>query len=440
MPIFALAILTGAGLTMGIAARLPRNPLATTDQKEFEQKALRILGSPAVQQQRKIIENAFQKDVWANTPEGKATFAAAINELLFNSVIGALNSDPGRPEVEWVWAPAHSWFGLDVPAAKFIMPNVDNVFRVIPVDDVSHYEIVAHPQGNRIPTQWTVQLIHSVPDIVGSQGVYSVLIDTDIIPRRDGSFTLTVGPEPGNGQLNHLQTVPGAGLLLIRDTIADWQNETPYRLEVRRVDGPALSAAQDDSAVANEAAELVKTTIPLVVKFKESAFQGPANAIPSPHVREGGRWGLATAGHFKLADDEALILTLDPIGAKYLSVQLANRWLGSLDYIHHTASLNITQAEANSDGSYTFVIAPRDPGSRNWVDTMQLHEGVVQIRWQKLPQPLEPSDSAVRSVKVVKLNALEDALPRGTTKLSAVERRKQLAVREEGYARRFAEQ
>ena len=67
----------------------------------------------------------------------------------------------------------------------------------------------------------------------------------------------------------------------------------------------------------------------------------------SPKIREGGRWGLSSSGHFQLADDEALVLTLDPIGAKYLAVQLASGWLGSLDYLHHTASLNLSQAKPN---------------------------------------------------------------------------------------------
>jgi Protein of unknown function (DUF1214) len=421
-----------------VAADVSANPLATADQKAFDQQALRILASPAVQQQRKVIEEAFSADPWAATPEGQATLPASLNEVLFSGVVGALNADPFRPKVEWLWSPAHSWFGLDVPAAKFIMPNVDNVFRVIPVDSVSHYEITARPGGGRIPTQWTLQLIRSVPTVANAESVFAVLMDTDIHAESDGSFTLTVGPEPANGQANYLQTVPNAGLLLIRDTIADWQTETPYHLSVKRVEGPASSAAQTDFALAERASQLVKEEVPLIVKAKaNSFFHPPANTLPSPKVREGGRWGLSAAGHFKLSDDEALVVTLDTIGAQYLSIQLANAWLGSLDYIHHSASLNKAQADANADGSYTVVIAPHDPGVHNWLDTTQLHEGSFFVRWQKLPQPLGLADGAVRDIKLLKIFDLAAALPHGTRRVSPDERRKLLADRAEAYGRRF---
>jgi Protein of unknown function (DUF1214) len=435
-------LLVGLGTTgLGSAAEAQSNPLATLDQKQFEERALRILASPVVQRQRNVIEGAFLRDPWAQTTEGKATLASSVNEVLFSGVVGELNGDPSHPKVQWVWAPGHSWFGLKVPGAKYIMPNVDNVFRVIPVDNVSHYEIRANPGSGKIPTQWTVQLIHSVALGTGPETIYSVLMDTDIRTEPDGSFTLSVGPKAANGQPNHIQTVPGAGLLLIRDTIEHWEDESPYALEVRRIDGPAPGTPETEGTLADKAAELVRTEVPIVVKAKSNTFfKGEPNTLPSPRVREGGRWGLSSAGHFKLADDEALVLVLDPIGAKYLSVQLANAWLGSLDCIHHTASLNIAQALPNANGSYTFVISTHDPGIHNWLDTTGLHEGSFFVRWQKLPQPLGGSDAAVREVKLIKLADLATALPSEARKVSAEERKKQLVDRSAAYLRRFAEQ
>ena len=71
-----------------------------------------------------------------------------------------------------------------------------------------------------------------------------------------------------------------------------------------------------------------------------------------------------------------------PIGAKYLAVQLASGWLSSLDYLHHTASLNLSQATPNPDGTLPLVVAPKDPGVANWLDTTGLHEGTLFVRWQ----------------------------------------------------------
>jgi len=120
--------------------------------------------------------------------------------------------------------------------------------------------------------------------------------------------------------------------------------------------------------------------------------------------------------------------------ADYLSVQLANAWLGSLDYIRHTASLNLAQTVRNADETVTLVIAARDPGVANWLDTTGLHEGSMFVRWQKLAAPLGPEVRGVREVRLVKLAELGPSLPR----ISPETRQAQLAERAAAYGRRFA--
>ena len=134
-----------------------------------------------------------------------------------------------------------------------------------------------------------------------------------------------------------------------------------------------------------------------------------------------------------MADDQALVLTLDPIGAKYLSVQLASGWLSSLDYLHHTASLNLSQAKPNTDGTLTLLVAPKDPGVTNWLDTTGLHEDTLFVRWQKLPGLLDAHAQGVRSVRLVKVAELDPTLPR----LTPAERKAQQIERALAYARRY---
>lgn len=267
-------------------------------------------------------------------------------------------------------------------------------------------------------------------------------MDEDIHTEADGSFTLNIGPEPAGSQANRIITTPDAHFILIRDTIQDWGHQTPYRMELTVLDGPAAAAPADDATLAREAAALIHQITPHILQAKGGGFanspgfyHGPANNLTSPRIREGGRWGLSSSGHFQLADDEALVLILDPIGAKYLAVQLASGWLSSLDYLHHTASLNLSQATPNSDGTLTLVVAPKDPGVANWLDTTGLHEGTLFVRWQKLPKPLDATAQGVRSVRVVKVADLDPTLPRVTQE----ERRAQLAARAAAYARRYAD-
>jgi len=247
---------------------------------------------------------------------------------------------------------------------------------------------------------------------------------------------------PAAGLTNHIATTPQSHFILIRDTIQDWGRETPCRLEVARLDGPPPAPPPGEAALARQAADLARQIAPRVHEARDGGvgaiagfFQGPANQLSAPKIREGGRWGLSASGHFLLADDEALVVTLDPIGAQYLAVQLANGWLGSLDYIHHTASLNLAQTRHNADRTVTLVIAPADPGVANWLDTTGLHQGSIFVRWQKLPTPLSANAAGVREVRLVKLKDLPATLAR----VSPEARRAELAARAAAYGRRFAE-
>jgi hypothetical protein len=42
-------------------------------------------------------------------------------------------------------------------------------------------------------------------------------------------------------------------------------------------------------------------------------------------------------------------------------------------YWSRTGSMNMSQMAAESDGSFTYVVAHQDPGVYNWLDTGGLH-------------------------------------------------------------------
>ena len=163
----------------------------------------------------------------------------------------------------------------------------------------------------------------------------------------------------------------------------------------------------------------------------------PPNTIATPRSRPGGR-GLSVSGHFALADDEALVITLDALGAGSLGVQLADPWGVAYEYIDRTSSLNQSQASANVDGTFTYVISARDPGVHNWLDPDGGTSGILVARWQVLPKEVDPK-KAVRRVEVVKISALRKALPTGTHIVTTEERELQRAERARQYARRLGQ-
>ena len=145
---------------------------------------------------------------------------------------------------------------------------------------------------------------------------------------------------------------------------------------------------------------------------------------------------LQSNGYFQLADDEALILTIDPAGAGFFTVPVYDDWTITGDYWNEQTSLNNDQSVANGDGTYTMVVSPTDPLVRNWVSTGGLNQGIISMRFQNL-DPDSPDTPTVGS-QVVKIADLADYLPAGTALVTPEQRATQLAVRKKGFDKRWA--
>jgi hypothetical protein len=139
---------------------------------------------------------------------------------------------------------------------------------------------------------------------------------------------------------------------------------------------------------------------------------------------------LESTGYFQLADDEALVLTINPGKARYFSVPVTNDRTITNNYWDRPTSLNVSQAVEGPGGTYTIVVSPTDPGLANWVSTGGLNQGTIAIRFRDF----DPNSSVNPTVssEVLKLNQLP-ALPTVTPE----ERQAQIAQRQLGYNRRY---
>ena len=168
----------------------------------------------------------------------------------------------------------------------------------------------------------------------------------------------------------------------------------------------------------------------------------PANTLSTPaHNAAFLANQLQSAGHFQLADDEALVITIDPGSARYFNVPVTNVWTVTDDYWDQQTSLNNVQATAAADGTYTLVLSPTEPCTAagcvaNWVSTGGLNQGTLSIRFQDID--LENYVAPTVSARVIKLSELADELPADTTFLTPEERAAALAARKAGYDKRYA--
>ena len=160
----------------------------------------------------------------------------------------------------------------------------------------------------------------------------------------------------------------------------------------------------------------------------------PRNELPPPHPPSGellGSRNFFSIGYFEIGADEALIVEVDEHSAGYMGFQLANFWFESLDYANRITSLNGRQARRDPDGVTRLVVTGLDPGVPNWVDTAGQREGLMMFRFA-----LTESAPALRT-RLIGLDQIGDVLPRETPKVDALERRRQIRVRQEHVARRY---
>ncbi|MFL0239467.1 Ig-like domain-containing protein [Mycobacterium sp. SMC-17] len=426
----------------------PTSPLGTADQIALEQKAQEIVNTQQVQAAIEALKQAWLAHaqqrfglVGGVDAENLALLDAAAREHALNAAMTVVNNDPDNPLVMAVDMRAHSWYGTDTPGGRFIYDNPDTIYRTIPVRSGSTYVISGKYLGG-------------VP-VDGNFGVYADISDAlpignlaakDLVVNADGTFTITADGNPTQpGQTNHIYLPPEAQQIFVRYTMADWTTESAPSLTVTRTGGPAGAPAESFD-------EMVAHTVSIVQNFQTSAHNTaldivtlnlqtgqlkPPNTLTQPFNFPGTLVSQKQSlGYFQLADNQALVITINPGNAGYFVVPVTNDWELSPGDGTAQTSLNNAQSIANPDGTYTLVISPDDPGVANWVSTGGLNQGTLYIRFQAL----DATSSAVPMIvsqQVVTLDQLGTVLPAGTKYVTDAERQAQLAARQDGYNDRF---
>ncbi len=412
--------------------------LATADQNVVESLALQLLKTPALKRQKEESRKLLLASPVAATRDGTRTLAKVLDEMTFAAALGAANNlDPAHPRATVLFNAPQTWFGHGVPGSGVGFDNPDNAYRLITVDGASKYEIILRVR-QPAPKMYSLYLYEAVIGDGSKRGFDVALAgyrESEFKPEADGSIRITVDRDPANGRPNHMQNPDDARCIYIRNMFDDWGGQVPLEVVVRRIGGPEVSKP-DRNTLARRAAEILKGETNTILGMTKANFTRVVqpNTVSKPFTRGGG-WGYSARGDFKLADDEALLVTLTTPPDQYLGVQVTDHWLHSVEYIHANGSLNNQQAEANRDGSYTYVITLADPGVRNWLDTGGLHEGEFLIRWQDLPEAAVAG--AVRDVRLVKLADLPDLLPMEATRVNAAQRREILRQRAASYFHRY---
>ncbi len=420
------------------------SPLATPEEVYGEKMVLRILASAEVCAAREKARELLTSHSIAKTADGRARVDYALDHWMAQLAVQMVGADLHTPRILWnATITRFRWFGLEFPGSAAGIDCPDNIYRTLALNGATEYEIVGRVHANR-PAQFSFHLTphpgadgfwttDDLKDVAGFQ----MLTNDDLDIAGDGTFRITFGQEPVDGRRNYIYMPPGKKIVLIRDTLSNWQ-QIPNALSVRRTGGEVLpDKPMSEQELINQTAAGLQQNIAFWLRWVGNFHSTSLpNTLVPPYGRSGA-FGYASAGKFNLQDDQALVITVADGNARYSGMQLTDLWGIAPSPTEYLASYNKTQAITNPDGTRTFVIARKDPGFANWVDTAGWREGWAFFRWQGVPDDLD-SEQLIIEQKVVQVTDIEPALTKSFPRISTDTRREELKQRVADWELRIA--
>ncbi len=298
-----------------------------------------------------------------------------LTRLLRGALEGKL--EYGRPEVPALVCTCHE-------TIKIVAENPDNHYLGASLDGQYDYRI----WGTRGDAKWiSFNLFSGGGFGGGGPGTGATLHEEHMHIEPDGSFELFITQDKRDG--NWLQSEPDTRSIAIRQTFLDKRNQKHAELHIERTDAtdirpePITAEHLYNSliyagfyvrGVADIGAGWARRQSQWPNVFTDEAEDDFTDKFKDPQIK----WHQA---YFELGDDEALVVDVTPPACEYWMITLQNHWMETLDYVHHRSTLNCSSAVMNDDGSVRFVIAHRDPGVPNWLDTAGHARGTVGVRW-----------------------------------------------------------
>lgn len=284
------------------------------------------------------------------------------------------------------------------PFTKMGLDNPDTLYLGARVQAHREY-VVTGKRGTT--TDLSFQLLGGEYTDEGVPVSEAAFDDRELDVAADGSFEWRFTPK-------------GPSQLVIREVYNDWSAQRGT-VAISRVDTagtapPPLSRATIEKRYATAGKQLVQRVKTWLQFPQWFYFNIPVNTMVAPRLTPGGlTTQYSSAGHYELADDQALVITLPVTDAPYLGFQLGSLWYISLDYINHQTSLNGAQAQADPDGKIRIVVCDRNPGIANWCETLGHRKGFLQFRWQRVSRDLTEADGPM--VELVDFDKIPASLP-----------------------------
>lgn len=313
--------------------------------------------------------------------EGYRYLTRLLREMLYMTVE---NADPDFPRLHRLDL---TKIGADNPDNVYLTATVrgDRTYRICGTRGTIAYFSVGS-KANRYAKDGTM----------ASTGELS---DQDIVVEPDGTVEIIVSATEHEG--NWLPLADDSTSLVVRQTYLDRTTEEPGEWRIECLDGPAEKAQLDPEFMAKalrRAAMAVHGTAATFAGWTE-LFMSRPNELPDfgqeMFQRAGGDPEIFYLhGYWTLAPGEAWVIETAVPDCPYWNFQLDNWWMESLD---HDRRITVNKHTATLvDGRLTIVVADRDPGWGNWIDTAGHTSGTALLRWLGADRHPIPACSVIR--------------------------------------------
>ncbi len=367
------------------------------------------------------------------------------------------------------------------PVDKATIDNADAIYLCAPIDGGGTYRVTgtaqdhrhwrgapAAPSGRKAPQYVIFEATTAYAGDSGNLAELSPSVRTNtgtldsstLVVEANGAFEILLASQRPDGYAGNFIPTKRAELaaryLVVRELFHDWDREDALDLQIVRVGyegahplpfGPAQAAERMrriGDIVNNQMRFWNEFYAVILETYEDINGDGkrfmPRNDLNAPNfasIQTGGgqSTNLYAGGVYELGENDALVIEVrTPIAPAYNGFHLSNLWGESLDYANHLSSLNGAQAAADADGAVRYVVAHRDPGVPNWLDTTGLSEGFMALRWTYSQKPDHlPTTKVTRRA----FDEIRRHLPAATRVVSPEERREQIRIRQAHVQRRF---
>lgn len=323
-------------------------------------------------------------------------------------------------------------------------PNPDFVNHNGFIDGAHSYRI----WGNRTGCYWSTIQVFTGFWGEQVQGTHGNIDFDDVQADAQGNFEIFLGPtRPADAgpDAYFYQTDASARnmMLALRETFYDWERDRSLDIHIECLDRPADAALSYDEAELALRLEKARKWTDFCCMFSiqqnrqyeggegRNIFHGAPGG--DSKASGGSPLGAWVKMLYDIGPDDALIIDMPVVDARYWGIQLGSVWGQTTDYSYHHSSISGAQAHIGADGRFRAVLSMRDPGVPNWLDPAGVPIGTALLRYYR-------SDEApVPDVTHVKMHDVRNHFPPDTPNVTPAQRKAALDRRRIASLRRYGQ-